>query len=543
MRFPRSSGILLHPTCLPGRWGIGDLGQPACQFIDVLVEAGQHLWQILPLNPTGYGDSPYQSFSAFAGNPLLISLDRLVENGLLDKDELTEQPASGLAEDEVNYGPVIDFKRPLLQRSFERLRRGQAPAEQAEAFDRFRAENAAWLNDYALFMALKEYHAGVSWDAWESGIAQRQPRALERWSRRLSEQTMLHQYQQYLFFTQWREIKEYANEHDILIIGDAPIFVAYDSADVWANPDLFYLDEEGHPTVVAGVPPDYFSATGQLWGNPLYRWDHMAQNGYAWWTRRLRMALSTVDILRLDHFRGFEAYWQVPAGEKTAVRGDWIRGPGAAFFQALQDSFGELCIIAEDLGLITPEVEALRDEFHLPGMKILQFAFDGKAINPYLPHNYERNCVVYTGTHDNDTTIGWWKTLGDEERGNVIRYLGKDEPEDSQTIGWDLMRLALMSVADMAVFPLQDILRLGSAARQNTPGRAGGNWCWRFREKDLTPELAQSLRQLATTYRRLPESDKKEPGQHALESQRSLHPPGPSAWGRRVGGEKDSPGH
>lgn len=505
MRLPRSSGILLHPTSLPGRWGIGDLGVAAYQFVDFLESAGQRLWQILPLGPTGYGNSPYQSLSSFAGNPLLISLDRLVEEKLLEPGDLpaeSELPEGIVSADRVDYNAVTDFKMPLLRRSFACFQHGASPAHTV-AFQEFCAANAVWLDDYALFVAIKEAYDGASWDAWDQDIATRKPDALERWRERLAEQAEVQKYFQYLFFSQWRELKAYANERDVRIIGDMPIFVAYDGADVWADPELFYLDDKGRPTVVAGVPPDYFSETGQLWGNPLYRWDRMAANGYAWWMRRIKSTLDMVDIVRLDHFRGFEAYWEVPAGEETAVNGRWVKGPGPALFKKLEQDLGELPIIAEDLGLITPEVETLRDAFNMPGMKVLQFAFGDNARNPYLPHNYTSNYVVYTGTHDNDTTLGWFLSRGSDEQEAVQRYLGRDGSD----ICWDMIRLALSSVADMAVFPLQDVLRLGSEARMNIPGQAEGNWGWRYQAEMLDPGLAQGLRLLTATYGRLEEEE------------------------------------
>jgi len=497
MHLTRSSGILLHPTSLPGRWGIGELGSAAYRFVDALVSAGQTLWQVLPLGPTGYGDSPYQCFSAFAGNPLLISLERLMEDDLLTADEVS---ASNLPEDHVDYGAVIGFKYPLLERAFDRLWQGAAP-KHAEAFAHFCAQNTRWLDDYALFMAIKGEHGGASWDTWARELSTRQPATLAQWSSRLARTVERQKFWQYLFFSQWRALKAYANERGLRIIGDAPIFVAYDSADVWGNPDLFFLDEAGHPTVVAGVPPDYFSATGQLWGNPLYRWDKMAQTGYSWWIERIRSALSLVDVLRLDHFRGFESYWEVPAEETTAINGQWVPGPRAALFEAIQRALGDLPIIAEDLGVITPEVEALRDQFELPGMKVLQFAFSTDATNPYLPHNYTRNCIVYPGTHDNDTTAGWWfNALTHEEREVVRCYLGRD----GRDIAWDMWRLALSSVADVCIVPLQDIFRLGSEARMNTPGRMGGNWSWRFCAEALSPGLLDGVRLLTKTYGRAP---------------------------------------
>jgi 4-alpha-glucanotransferase len=495
MRFTRSSGILLHPTSLPARQGIGDLGDSAYRFVDWLVQAGQSLWQILPLGPTGYGDSPYQCFSAFAGNPLLVSLDRLAQAGLLTVQDLADAPP--FDDDAIDYGDVIERKLPLLRASFERL---YTNPTLARAFEEFCAAQADWLEDYALFMAVKEQHAGASWDTWERDVATRQALALAHWRQELADQIAAQKYLQFLFFSQWRQVKAYAHAHGIRIIGDAPIFVAYDSADVWAHPDLFYLDEDGHTTVVAGVPPDYFSATGQLWGNPLYRWERMAATGYAWWVARVKATLDLVDIVRLDHFRGFEAYWEVPAGEPTAVKGRWVQGPGAALFKTLERELGQLPIIAEDLGVITPPVEALRDQFNFPGMKVLQFAFASDADDPYLPHNFAPNCIVYTGTHDNDTTLGWFAVRDQAERAAALRYLNRDGGD----ICWDMLRLAHASVADAAVVPLQDVLRLGNAARQNLPGRLGGNWCWRFRAEVLTQELAEQLEEITATYGRRP---------------------------------------
>lgn len=501
MRLPRSSGILLHPTSLPGRWGIGDLGRAAYDFVDFLEAAGQRLWQILPLGPTGFGNSPYQSLSSFAGNYLLISLDRLVEEKLLAAEDLTGEaapPVPDFPADRVDYDAVAAFKVPLLRRSFDYFRQNVAPTH-TTAFKAFCATNAIWLDDYALFVAIKEKLEGASWDTWDLDIRTRQPEAMERWQNELAEQVEMRKYFQYLFFTQWRALKAYANERDIRIVGDMPIFVAYDGSDVWADPELFYLDEENRPTVVAGVPPDYFSATGQLWGNPLYRWNQMADNGFVWWIRRLKGTLDLVDIVRLDHFRGFAAYWEVPAGEKTAVNGRWVQGPGSQLFETLAHALGDLPIIAEDLGLITPDVEELRDQFHLPGMKVLHFAFGDTPRNPYLPHNHVQNCVIYTGTHDNDTTLGWFLSREEKERKAIIRYMG----HDTDNICWDMIRMALSSVADIAIFPLQDPLKLGSEARMNVPGEAEGNWSWRFQPDALTNEIASDLRELTVMYGRL----------------------------------------
>ncbi|PDV99723.1 4-alpha-glucanotransferase [Candidatus Chloroploca asiatica] len=502
MHFPRSSGLLLHPTALPSPWGVGDLGPTAYQFVDFLAAAGQSLWQILPLGPTGYGDSPYQCFSAFAGNPVLISLDQLIQRGLLSYDEVVEASRRyDLNADQVHYGEVLAFKLPLLRHCYERLHEGGAP-DMAAAFTQFCRDQHAWLDDYALFMTLKEVHDGRSWHEWEPELRTRDPKALAEARTQYAEAFTLQQFFQFLFFQQWLPLKAYANEHQIRIIGDAPIFVAYDSADVWANPELFFLDPEGKPTVVAGVPPDYFSTTGQLWGNPLYNWQRMAQDGYAWWIKRLRAAFMQMDILRLDHFRGFAAYWEVPAGEETAINGRWVKGPGAALFKRLEEEFGALPIIAEDLGLITPDVIALRDQFDLPGMKVLQFAFGGGSSNIYLPHHHVPNCVIYSGTHDNNTTVGWFEDLTEEEREVIRGYLGRSGSD----IAWDFLRLAMMSVADMAVVPLQDVLRLDAKARINTPGRLGGNWGWRFRDDVLNAGLAHGLHFFTEIYGRLPPS-------------------------------------
>ena len=495
MRFPRSAGILLHPTSLPGAFGIGELGEVACRFVDFLAESGQSLWQILPLGPTGYGDSPYACLSAFAGNPLLISLAGLVAQGDLDAQDLAQAPA--FPQDRVDFGPVIAFKTALSRRAAERFRRN-ASGSRREAFERFCAENADWLDDYTLFTALKEVHGRADWNTWEWELVTREPRALAHWRERLDEAVFAERYLQYQFFTQWEELKRYANAKGIRILGDIPIFVAFDSADVWAHPEVFHLDASLRPTKIAGVPPDYFSKTGQLWGNPLYRWDLMAQSGFAWWIARFRQALRMADIVRLDHFRGFAAYWEIAAGEPTAVNGKWVEGPGASFFQALEAALGRLAIIAEDLGLITPDVQALRDRFEFPGMNILQFAFATEAANPYLPHNLRANSVVYTGTHDNDTTVGWYRSREANEKQQIDRYLGPLGEE----IHWALIRTAYRSVADIAIVPLQDVLGLGTEARMNAPGKFGGNWSWRFRTEELLPQHRDRLLEFVVTYGR-----------------------------------------
>jgi len=495
MRFPRSAGILLHPTSLPGRFGIGGLGGAAERFAEFLAASGQSLWQILPLGPTGYGDSPYACFSAFAGNPLMLDLEGLAAEGDVEQAELDAAP--NFPDGHVDFGRVIGWKTQVLARAAGRFRR-KASGERRDDFDRFCAENAHWLDDYALFRALKDAHGGAVWNTWDRALAARDPEALASARERLADAAFAHRYLQWQFFRQWGELKSHANSLGIRIVGDIPIFVAFDSADVWAHPEMFHIGDDLRPTVVAGVPPDYFSKTGQLWGNPLYRWDAMATDGYAWWVARFRQTLRTVDIVRLDHFRGFAACWQVPAGEATAVNGRWVEGPGAGFFEALGAALGDLPVIAEDLGLITPDVEALRKRFEFPGMKVLQFAFTTDGTHPYLPHNYERNCVVYTGTHDNDTTLGWYRSRKANEKAALHRYLGPM----SEPVNWALVRLAYASVADVAVVPLQDLLGLGSEARMNTPGKLGGNWAWRFRDDALTAELSGRLRDLALTYGR-----------------------------------------
>ncbi|HVN05445.1 MAG TPA: 4-alpha-glucanotransferase [Bryobacteraceae bacterium] len=502
MTFPRSSGILLHPTSLPARFGIGDLGPEAYRFADFLADAGQRLWQVLPLGPTGYGDSPYQLFSAFAGNPLLISLEQLADDGLLTRAELAEAPE--FPADTVDFGSVIAVKMPLLRAAFERF------GGSAE-FEAFRRDNAAWLADYALFMALKSAHGGEAvWSRWEPEIAARQPAALDHWRARLAREVAALEFTQYLFARQWRKLHDYAGVRGVRIMGDLPIYVAHDSADVWANPDLFQLDAAGDPAVMSGVPPDYFSATGQLWGNPIYHWDRMAVAGFRWWIDRLHAALKQVDIVRVDHFRGLEAYWEVPAGETTARNGRWVKGPGPALFQALENALGKLPIVAENLGVITPEVEAMRTQFGFPGMAILQFAFGKDPQAPdFKPHNYPRDRVAYTGTHDNDTTVGWWSSegAGDStrtaadvraERAFTRQYLATDGNE----IHWAFIRALMASVANTVLFPLQDVLGLGSEARMNKPAVPSGNWRWRYRAEMLTPAIAQRLKEMVSTYDR-----------------------------------------
>jgi 4-alpha-glucanotransferase len=504
----RVAGILLHPTSLPGPYGIGELGPEAIRFLDFLHETGQGLWQVLPLGPTGYGDSPYQSFSAFAGNPLIVSLDRLAEQGLLDSAELARAPAFPAAA--VDFGGVSGHHRPLLAKAaaaFERT----ATAARREALEAFVRKNAAWLADFALFTALKRAKDGAAWNGWDRPLVEREPAALEQARRELARDVREVEFEQFVFFEQWAAVRAAARERGIRVMGDVPIFVAHDSADVWAHPEIFQLANDGRAAFQAGVPPDYFSATGQLWGNPLYRWDALERTGYAWWIDRLRATFELFDLVRLDHFRGFEAYWEVPGDASTAEAGRWVKGPGVALFEAARAALGELEIVAEDLGVITPQVEALRDGLGLPGMAILQFAFGADAHgNDFLPHNYPRRKVVYTGTHDNDTVVGWWRSgVGDStrseadverERARALAYVGGDGSE----IHWDFIRTLLVSVADTAIVPLQDVLGKGAEARMNLPGRGDGNWGWRYAAEELTPALRRRLRALTEGSGRMP---------------------------------------
>lgn len=476
--FVRSSGVLVHPTSLPGRYGIGDLGEYAYRFVDWLEAAGQTVWQILPLGPTSYGDSPYQTLSAFAGNPNLISLDKLVGEGWLTYDDLADVP--DFPTDRVDYGWVIPYHNAKLQLAYERFSERGTAAQRA-AFSAWSEQEKVWLEAFALFAALKDENGGRPWVEWPEGEALRDADALVEARKRLQQQIDEKRFRQWVFSSQWMELKAYAAERNIRFIGDIPIFVAHDSADVWADRERFYLDEQGNPTVVAGVPPDYFSTTGQRWGNPLYRWDILKEGDYAWWLARLSATLKVVDIVRIDHFRGFDAYWEIPAAEETAIKGAWVDGPGADFFAVIQREMGELPIIAEDLGVITETVEKLRLDFGLPGMKVLQFAWSDPR-NPFLPHNHSANSVVYSGTHDNNTTIGWWNTeVDDHARGFISQYLDSEVREAN----WTLIRLGMMSVAHTFVAPMQDILSLGSEARMNTPGVESGNWTWRFRPEQL----------------------------------------------------------
>lgn len=498
MTFSRSSGILLHPTSLPGPYGIGDLGKEAYRWIDFLAESETALWQILPLGPTGYADSPYQCFSALAGNPYLISPELLVRDGLLTEADLRSKP--DFPAGNVDYSAVIPWKVNLLQQAYHRHKREGLLVDE---FSAFRAENDHWLEDFALFMAMKQAHELRPWVDWPAALRDRQPQGITafRDTNRggIIEQ---HAFDQFLFFRQWADLKEYTNQKGIQIVGDIPIYVAHDSSDVWSQPELFYLDEQGQPTVVAGVPPDYFSETGQLWGNPIYRWDLHARNGFAWWKQRMEGTLTKVDVIRLDHFRGFAGYWEVPASEDTAINGRWLPGPGAPVFSALKEHLGELPLIAEDLGYITPDVHALREQFNLPGMKIFQFGMEGGMEDPFLPHNYEENCVAYTGTHDNDTTAGWYRKAIPEHQAFARDYLGLPENVSDQEFTRAMISRLWESPAVFTLAPMQDFLGLGTEARMNYPGTTSGNWQWRMGAEALDPSLADWLKELNRTTRR-----------------------------------------
>ncbi len=498
MQIPRSSGILLHPTSLPGRYGIGSFNRAAYEWVDLLAETRQTLWQVLPLGPTGYGDSPYQSFSTFAGNPYLISLEDLVTDGLLDQRVLDEAPE--FPHDRVDYGMIYHWKLPVLRRAAARFEERADGDHQAD-FERFCHNNADWLDDYSLFMALKDAHNGAPWNTWDMPLRGRQKHALTAAIKEHAAVIHYHKFAQWIFYRQWEALKGYANEKGILIVGDIPIYVAMDSADVWSDPDVFFLDKDYQPTVVAGVPPDYFSATGQLWGNPIYRWDKMKHNHYQWWIRRISAALRLYDRVRIDHFRGFAGYWEVPAGEETAENGKWVTGPGKHLFEVIREQLGDLPIIAEDLGEITPDVIELRNAFDLPGMKILQFSFSTDATDKFLPHNYKPNFVVYSGTHDNDTAWGWYQTSSTEhERDHFRRYFRTGGHE----VSWTLLEGAFQSVAVMAIVPLQDVLSLGTEARMNLPGRAAGNWGWRYTPEQIQPSMIQRLKEVTLLYGRDP---------------------------------------
>jgi len=522
----RRSGILLHPTSLPGRFGIGDLGSKAFDFVDFLNDASQTLWQVLPLGHTSFGDSPYQTFCSFAGNPLILSLEILQEDGLLSEDDLADVPDFDPLL--VDYGAVIDYKMPLFKKAFNAFKL----ESRAKEFALFCKRNASWLDDYSLFMAVKSYYIaeragtfetkeyndfkvlcenyytekeiddsyyGGSWHSWDESLINRDKSALKLWREKLLYDIEFYNFLQYEFYRQWAKLKKYANSFNIQIIGDIPIFVAMDSADVWAHRDLLMFDKNSRPKSVAGVPPDYFSETGQLWGNPLYEWAEHKKTDYKWWISRIEHALSQFDILRIDHFRGFDEYWAVPFGEETAENGKWCKGPGKKLFDAVNKKMGDVAIIAEDLGVLTDSVERLRNSLKFPGMKILQFAFSEGSKNLYLPHNFtDKNSVVYTGTHDNDTSLSWYETASEYEKDHFRKYLNADGSD----VAWNLIRLAMGSIADYAIFPLQDIMSLGNETRMNTPGASENNWQFRFTDEMLKEQYADGLRYLSKVFER-----------------------------------------
>ena len=496
MKFKRSSGILLHPTSLPGPDGIGDLGPEAYKWVQFLADAGIGLWQILPLGPTGYGDSPYQCFSAFAGNPLLVSPALLLDEGLLTHDDLKDRPQSNPRK--IDYGPAIQWKTKCLDRAYQHFHSHPSAAIKHD-FDRFKETEKDWLNDYAAYRTIKDSQGGVAWIDWPEDLRLYQPEKVAAFISDHTDEYERHLFYQFLFFKQWLPLKEFANQKNIRLIGDIPIFISQDSADAWSNRRLFKLDQFGNPTVVAGVPPDYFSPTGQLWGNPHYDWDVHKKEGYTWWAKRISSCLKTVDVIRLDHFRGFAASWEVKYGDPTAEKGHWRKGPAFDLFDALQNQLGEVPIIAEDLGRITEDVVALREKYNYPGMKILQFSFGTDASEPFLPHNYPENCVAYTGTHDNDTTISWYQTAPDHEK----KYCGEYLRSDAKDIAWDLIRGVWSSVSVYSLACMQDFLRLDTTARMNYPGRPSGNWEWRMDHSDMSDELAEQIYDLNRIYGRV----------------------------------------
>ena len=496
----RVSGIFLHPTSLPSRWGVGDLGNEAYRFVNFLSESYQQIWQILPISPTRDEHSPYSSYSSLAGNPILISLEKLQEEGLLSKKDLSNLPQFSI--ERVDYDKTIAIKIPLLKLACKNFKNRAIPT-QIQKFQEFCRIQAYWLDDYALFMAIKEDRKGASWNKWPSEIARRLPKAIDTWTKRLGDAIYYHKFLQFQFFSQWKNLKQYANNLGISIFGDISFYVAHDSVDVWANPEIFCLDHEGEAKLMAGVPPDYFSATGQLWGNPVYNWEALEKTNFAWWVQRIQGMLDYVDLFRIDHFRGMQAFWAVKQGEKTAENGKWLEASGEKLFEVLEKKMGRLPIVAEDLGTVTPQVEALRDKFSFPGMKILQFAFDSKGGEPrFLPHNFDsRNCIVYTGTHDNDTILGWFEARSPQEKAKIFDYLGCI---GSQDIHWSFIRMAMSSIANFAIFPFQDVLGLGSEAKMNTPGVAECNWSWRYDPQALSPSLGKRLKHLTCVYDRVP---------------------------------------
>jgi 4-alpha-glucanotransferase len=491
MTSERVSGVLLHITSLPSYGGVGDFGPAAFAFIDFLAAAKQRLWQVLPLNPTGYGSSPYSALSAFAGNPLLISLEKLVDAGWLTADRIADLPGHN---GPCNFDRAFASKRPLVEEAAANFL-DRATDDERARFQRFSSENISWLTDWAMFAVLRKRFHSASWIDWPADYALRNPDALTALLNDSSHDLALEQVIQFFFSEQWSALRSYCAERKIKILGDVAIFVSYDSADVWTHPEIFELDDHRRPTRVSGVPPDYFSNTGQLWGNPLYRWSLLEEHGFDWWIARIRRSLALYDSIRLDHFRGFEAFWSIAADEITAMNGHWVKAPGHAFFNRLKEIFGDLPFVAEDLGLITPEVDELREYFGMPGMRILQFGFAERGGHNYLPHRYVANTVVYTGTHDNNTTLGWWREdTAPDERANVETYVGPiGKNPDDRDIVWAMIRAAADSVANISIYPLQDVLELSSEARMNRPAAANGNWSWRFNLNDLKPEFAQRL--------------------------------------------------
>jgi len=499
MPFPRTAGILLHPTSLPSRGGIGDFGPAAYSFVDSLASARQGVWQVLPLGPLGYGNSPYSSISAFAGNPLLISLERLADRGWIDRNKLPSSYSAPASADPVEYDQVFNAKMPLL---FEAGRKfvNSASGGARQRFERFCSDNAWWLDDFVLFDGLRAQQRSASWHEWPAELAHRAPAALDRMRKELAADLKIRKALQFAFYEQWQALRRYCSERSVRIVGDVAIFVSYDSADVWTHRELFQLNAALEPEVVSGVPPDFFSKTGQRWGNPLYRWDVMKARGYDWWVQRLRRATQSCDYIRLDHFRGFDQFWEIPASDPTAINGRWVDGPRDDLFLKLREALGGLPFFAEDLGYITPEVHALRERLQIPGIAVLQFGFNDEGAHMYLPHRAAGK-VIYTGTHDNDTTVGWFQSgASDNERRNAQAYLGRCE----DGIHWAFIRAAQNSVADLALIPLQDVLGLGGEARMNTPSLPGGNWKWRFAPGQFTVELAAKLALLAEVTDRLP---------------------------------------
>lgn len=491
----RASGILLPISAIPSAYGIGTFSKEAYEFVDFLEQAGQTYWQILPLGPTGYGDSPYQSFSTFAGNPYYIDLEELTRQGVLTRGQC-EACDWGGSEGYVDYEKVYLSRFKILRTAFL-----AANIEEDSEFQKFAAENEHWLSDYALYMAVKDSFGGISLSEWAEDIRLRKPEAMKAYQKKLAKEILFYKYQQYLFASQWTRLKKYANDKGIQIIGDIPIYVAFDSADTWANPELFQLDENGLPTGVAGCPPDAFSATGQLWGNPLYRWDYHKKTGFAWWTRRIAHCYRLYDVVRIDHFRGFDEYYNIPYGDPTAEFGAWEKGPGYELFRVLKEKIGKKQVIAEDLGFLTPSVIKLVKKTGYPGMKVLQFAFDADGDSDYLPHNYTENSVVYTGTHDNDTTVGWYQSISRKDKSFAKRYLNF---KSNKHVEWEFIRAALSSVAATAIIPMQDYLGLGKEARINIPSTLGENWKWRMQKGQISDELAQKIYDISRLYARVP---------------------------------------